>query len=126
MQSGAEGKIKELGKFHPELKPASELKTGEIGYLATGIKDSGKVRVGDTLIKNPNDVEALPGYKEPQPVIFASLYPKNSQQYGNLKDALGKLKLADPAFTFEPESKDSLGRGIPLRFSGFFARRNYF
>lgn len=117
IQSKGEGEIKELGYFRPEFQTKGELKSGEIGYLATGIKEPGKVRVGDTIARNP-DAEALPGYKVPKPVVFASVYPENLDDFENLKEALSKLKLNDSSFAFEVETKEALGRGFRCGFLG--------
>jgi len=126
IQNKIKGKVKEVGIFKPDLTPTEELKAGEIGYIATGIKTPEKVRVGDTLIKIPNskfqisklEVEPLPGYKEPKPVVFTSFYPENASDYDLLKKALEQLKLNDAALTFEPEMKESLGRGFRCGFLG--------
>ena len=124
IQADSEGEAKEIGFFNPELSPQKEMVAGEIGYIATGIKETGKVRVGDTIIKIPNSklqipkTEPLPGYKEPKPMVFASFYPENPDQFDLLKDALTKLKLNDPSLTFEPEMKESLGRGFRCGFLG--------
>lgn len=117
LQAKEKGEIKEVGIFTPELCPVQELRSGEIGYLATGIKEPGKVKVGDTISKEPNS-SPLPGYKEPKPVVFASIYPQNPDDFENLKVALARLKLNDASFTFEPESKESLGRGFKCGFLG--------
>ncbi len=117
IQSKVKGEVKELGYFKPEFSPVKELKSGEIGYLATGIKEPGKVRVGDT-ISNIFNIKPLPGYKEPKPVVFASFYPENPDVFDNLKEALSKLKLNDSSFTFEPETKEALGRGFSCGFLG--------
>lgn len=113
------GVAKEIGYFTPQFSPQKTLKAGEIGYIATGIKEPGKVRVGDTITnwgtKFPNP---LPGYKEPRAMVFASLYPENSDNFDTLKDGLEKLKLNDPSLTFEPETKEGLGRGYLCGFLG--------
>ena len=116
LASKTKGKIKELGYFVPELSPQKKLSAGEIGYIATGIKELGKVRVGDTIAKK--EVEALTGYKESKPMVFASLYPENPDDFDLLKEALAKLALNDPALLFEPESKEALGRGFRCGFLG--------
>lgn len=108
--------IKELGYFSPGLIPQDKLSSGEIGYIATGIKEPGKVRVGDTIIVH--SAPALAGYKEPEPMVYASLYPENPDDFDILKDALSKLKLNDPSLVFEPETKESLGRGFRCGFLG--------
>jgi GTP-binding protein LepA len=112
-----EGQAKEIGYFTPERSIQKTLKIGEIGYLATGIKELGKVRVGDTVTKIPN-LEPLPGYREPKPMVFASIYPENSDDFEILEEALAKLKLNDASLSFELESKESLGRGYRCGFLG--------
>lgn len=117
---------KEVGCFKPELTPGLELGAGEIGYLATGVKEAGKIRVGDTIIKlksknqklKTEDIEPLPGYREPKPMIFASLYPENADDFDILKEGLNKLRLSDPSFTFEQDAKEMLGRGYLCGFLG--------
>ena len=117
--SGFKTEIKEVGYFLPGLTPQKSIKSGEIGYIATGIKEPGKVKVGDTIVKSKNSrVEALYGYKDPQPVVFASLYPEKADDFILLKDALNKLRLSDPALVFEPESREALGRGFRCGFLG--------
>jgi len=119
IRADLEGEAKEIGFFNPELSPQKEMVAGEIGYIATGIKETGKVRVGDTITKlKIINVEPLPGYQEPKPMVFASFYPENPDQFDLLKDALTKLKLNDPSLTFEPEMKESLGRGFRCGFLG--------
>jgi GTP-binding protein LepA len=112
----ASADIKELGFFNPEFAPQEKLCAGEIGYIATGIKEPGKVKVGDTIATS--DVEPLPGYKEPKSMVYASLYPENPDDFDLLKDALFKLKLNDPSLVFEQEAKESLGRGFKCGFLG--------
>ena len=108
--------VKELGCFKPELSARETLSAGEIGYIATGIKEPGRVRPGETIAKQTN--LSLPGYKEPKPVVFANLYPENPDDFELLKDALEKLKLNDPSFVFEMETKEALGRGFRCGFLG--------
>lgn len=113
----------EVGYFSPKLEKSRELSNGEIGYIATGVKFPGKVRVGDTVVKDIDistykHIEPLPGYQEPLLVVFASFYPEDSEQFDELKDALEKLKLTDASLSFEPESSPALGRGFRLGFLG--------
>lgn len=117
--------IKELGYLNPDFSKQQKLLPGEIGYIATGIKEPGKVRAGDTVIASGNwhlasgkKIEPLPGYKEPKAMVFASLYPENPDDFDLLKVALSKLKLNDPALVFEPETKEALGRGFNCGFLG--------
>jgi len=113
-----ETEVKELGYFKPEPLPVKALFAGEIGYIATGIKEPDKVRVGDTIMEPGIGLKPLPGYKEPQPMIFASLYPENPDEFDSLKTALLKLKLNDPSFVFELETREALGRGFRCGFLG--------
>lgn len=111
----------EVGYFAPKLTAAKRLDEGQIGYVATGLKDPGEVRVGDTITMagtDPAHFEPLPGYREMRPMVFASFYPENAEKYDELKDALAKLKLTDAALQYEPESSAGLGRGFRLGFLG--------
>jgi len=118
----AQAEIKELGYLAPVISPQPEIFTGEIGYIATGIKEPGKVRVGDTIVKLPTTnyslSTALAGYQEPNPMVFASFYPENPDDFELLKVALSKLKLQDPALVYEAEMKEALGRGFRCGFLG--------
>lgn len=119
----AQAEIKELGYLNPLMSPQKEIFSGEIGFIATGIKEPGKVRVGDTIAKFDQTntaglVEPLAGYQEPSPMVFASFYPENPDDFDVLKVALSKLKLSDPALIFEPEMKEALGRGFRCGFLG--------
>ena len=124
MSTKTEGEVKEVGYFKPYLVPEKELKVGDVGYIATGIKDLGRVRVGDTIISFKTKVQnlklpvPLPGYQEPKPVVFVSFYPENANDFNLLKDALNKLRMTDPSFNFELEKKESLGRGYRCGFLG--------
>lgn len=109
-------KAKEIGFFTPKLKPFGVLETGETGYIATGIKDPDKLKIGDTLVGG--EAPALVGYKEPKPVVFVSFYPEEGDKYDELKQALGKLRLTDSALTFEADSSEFLGRGFKGGFLG--------
>jgi len=112
-----QSEVKEVGYFSPALTPCSILKSGEVGYIKTGVKEPSKVHAGDT-ISNSLETIALSGYKEPQLVLFLSLYPEDSDNFEILKDALNKLKLNDPTLDFEIESKMALGRGFRCGFLG--------
>lgn len=117
LQAGIKTEVKSVGIFKPELSPVTELSSGEIGFIATGIKISNKVRAGETLTDNPA-VKPLPGYREPQPKVFLSIYPEDSNDFGLLKSSLEKLKLTDASLFFKPEMKGSLGRGFQTGFLG--------
>ena len=119
IQTKTEGEAKEIGYFRPELVETYELKAGEIGYIATGIKTPAKVRVGETITKISNlNVEPLPGYQTPKPMVFASIYTENPDDFDLLKTALAKLKLNDASLSFEPEMREFLGRGFRCGFLG--------
>jgi GTP-binding protein LepA len=115
-------KIKELGFFSPQLKPTKELKSGEIGYIATGIKDPQRVKIGDTIINSKFKIQnskllALPGYQEPKPAVFVSFYPDGGE-YNELKKALQRLKLNDSSLKIEPDFNEVLTRGFKIGFLG--------
>lgn len=114
--TGATAKAKEIGFFTPKLKPSGALNTGETGYIATGIKDPDKLKIGDTLVGG--EAPPLVGYKEPKPVVFVSFYPEDGDKYDEFKQALGKLRLTDSALTFEADSSEVLGRGFKGGFLG--------
>ncbi len=123
MATKTEAEVKELGYLNPLFSAKDKIFAGDIGYIATGIKEPGKVTAGDTIIKFKNQnsnvkIEPLPGYQKPVPMVFASLYPENPDDFGVLKVALGKLKLNDPALVFEQEMKEALGRGFNCGFLG--------
>ncbi len=126
LATGADTEIMELGYFLPALVQAKSLKAGEIGYIATGLKEPEAIRVGDTIAKlkvqssnvKTDGAEPLPGYREPKPVVFASIYPEDADDYTKLRDALRKIKLNDASIFFEPESSDALGRGFRAGFLG--------
>lgn len=108
----------EVGIFSPDRKPKDEISAGEIGYVVTGVKKPGMARVGDTITLFKNQLDALPGYEEPKPVVWASIYPESQDDFDDLKGALGKLKLTDSSFTYEEESSGALGRGFRCGFLG--------
>jgi GTP-binding protein LepA len=108
----------EVGTFSPEEVSRESLKSGEIGYIVTGIKKPGIASVGDTVTKAKNPMSALPGYMNPQPVVWASFYPESQDDFPNLKLALGRLRLSDSSFSFEEESSGTLGRGFRSGFLG--------
>lgn len=125
MAAGAESMAVEVGEFLPNLSPTSRIEAGEIGYIATGLKDVSLCRVGDTVTlarkgdeRAGSDIEPLPGYEEMKPMVYASLYPADGDDYPIMRDALEKLKLNDAAFAFEPESNIALGRGFRCGFLG--------
>jgi GTP-binding protein LepA len=118
LASGAEAETLEVGIFKPNSVKTERLRAGEIGYIATGLKDIGRCRVGDTIALSKSSAKPLAGYKEPKPVVFASFYPADSSDYDLLKESLGKLKLSDASLKYEPESSEGLGRGFRCGFLG--------
>ena len=116
--------VLETGYFSPNLTASDiGMSSGEIGYIATGLKDPGQIRVGDTVTNLQGltlykEFKPLPGYKEPRPMVFASFFPEKSEDHDLLKDALSKLKLTDASLIYEPESSVGLGRGFRLGFLG--------
>ena len=120
-----ESNIVELGHFKPALTSCNKLSCGDIGYVATGFKTVRDCKVGDTLTlksemidKSYNHVKPLPGYKEVQPVMYASFYPQDGEGYDVMRDAMEKLSLNDSSLQFEPESNIALGRGFRCGFLG--------
>lgn len=121
--NSAESVTVEVGHFKPALVACERLSAGDIGYIATGLKEVKECRVGDTVTLKPRERETLratplPGYREIAPAVYASLYPKDGDDYGAMRDALEKLTLNDAAFRFEPESNLALGRGFRCGFLG--------
>ena len=108
----------EVGTFSPEETPRESLESGDTGYIVTGIKKPGIASVGDTITMARNPLPALPGYMQPLPVVWASVFPEDADDFAELKLALGKLKLSDSAFSYEEESSGSLGRGFRCGFLG--------
>ena len=109
----------EVGSFSPELRRLDSLSAGDVGYVATGLKDVADVRVGDTMtIGGRHQPDPLPGYREPKAMVFAGLYPANSADYQELSDALDKLRLSDSAIQYQPESSAALGFGYRMGFLG--------
>jgi GTP-binding protein LepA len=119
MAAGTEADIDDIGFFSPGMSPTDQLSAGEVGYLITGIKDVTRLRVGDTLTTRARPAtEALPGYREVKPMVFCGLFPIDSDQYPELRDALEKLTLNDAALSWEPETSDALGFGFRCGFLG--------
>src|SRR6202022_3224949 len=119
MQAGTEAEIDDIGFFTPAMTPAGALHAGEVGYLITGIKDVSALRVGDTLTSKARPAsEPLPGYREVKPMVFCGLFPIDSDDYPDLRDALEKLTLNDAALSWEPETSDALGFGFRCGFLG--------
>lgn len=102
----------EVGVFAPKPKITGQLNAGEIGYVVTGIKESGFARVGDTVRARASKAHPLSGYAEPKPVVWASVYPESQDDFTALRQALGRLRLSDSSLSFEEESSGVLGRGF--------------
>ena len=119
MATGAEHGCEQVGIFTPKAKAREELSAGEVGFVIAGIKDLHEAKVGDTLtlVKKPAS-EALPGFKEVKPQVFAGLYPVEANEYESLRDALTKLKLNDASLHYEPEVSQALGFGFRCGFLG--------
>ncbi|RYP86519.1 elongation factor 4 [Nocardioides guangzhouensis] len=119
MSTGATHELLELGVISPEQVKAGEIGVGEVGYLITGVKDVRQSRVGDTVTtQHHGATTALGGYKHPNPMVFAGLYPIDGDQYPDLREALDKLQLNDAALTYEPETSGALGFGFRCGFLG--------
>jgi GTP-binding protein LepA len=119
MALGTQFDAEELGFMSPAMRPVAELTAGEVGYVITGLKDVSRLRVGDTLTLRARPAgEPLPGYKEVKPMVFAGLFPTDSDEYPELRDALEKLKLNDAALFYEPETSQALGFGFRCGFLG--------
>jgi GTP-binding protein LepA len=119
MAQGTTFEAEEVGFFSPTMQPAESLGAGEVGYVITGLKDVAKLRVGETLTSQANPAaEPLPGYRDVKPMVFAGLFPTDSDDYPELRDALEKLRLNDAALSYEPETSQALGFGFRCGFLG--------
>jgi GTP-binding protein LepA len=119
MAEGTRFEAEELGFFAPTMRASDTLGAGEVGYVVTGLKDVSRLRVGDTLtsLEHPA-AQPLPGYKDVKPMVFAGLFPTESDDYPDLRDALEKLKLNDASLLYEPETSQALGFGFRCGFLG--------
>jgi GTP-binding protein LepA len=119
MAQGTRFEAEEVGFFSPTMVAADALRAGEVGYVITGLKDVSKLRVGDTLTSERRPAaEPVPGYKDVKPMVFAGLFPTDSDDYPELRDALERLKLNDAALFYEPETSQALGFGFRCGFLG--------
>jgi GTP-binding protein LepA len=119
MALGTRFEAQEIGFMSPAMRPVQELQAGEVGYVITGLKDVSELRVGDTLTAEKRAAATpLPGYKDVKPMVFAGLFPTESDDYPELRDALEKLKLNDAALFYEPETSQALGFGFRCGFLG--------
>ena len=119
MAAGSIFEVSQVGIFSPKIEPVRELSAGEVGYIIAGIKQVTDTKIGDTITDADNPAqEPCPGYKDIKPLVFCGLYPTQSHQYENLRDALNKLRLNDASFIYEPETSLALGFGFRCGFLG--------
>ncbi|MDI6872939.1 MAG: translation elongation factor 4 [Actinomycetota bacterium] len=119
MASGTRAEVDEVGYFSPDMTSCQELEAGDVGYIITGVKDVSRIKVGDTVTGYDRPAaEPLPGYREPKPMVFAGIYPVDSDDFQELEEALQRLKLNDAALTFTRENSKALGFGFRCGFLG--------
>ena len=119
MSSGKCFEVSQVGIFSPKMESMHELSSGDVGYVIAGIKQVTDTKIGDTITNADNPAqEPCPGYKDIKPLVFCGLYPTQSHQYENLRDALNKLRLNDSSFIYEPETSLALGFGFRCGFLG--------
>jgi GTP-binding protein LepA len=119
MAQGTSFEAEELGVMSPAREPVASLGAGEVGYVVTGLKDVSRLRVGDTLTsRRRRAAEPLPGYQDVKPMVFAGIFPTDSDEYPELRDALERLKLNDASLSYEPETSQALGFGFRCGFLG--------
>jgi GTP-binding protein LepA len=119
MAQGTSFEAEELGVMSPAREPVVSLGSGEVGYVMTGLKDVSRLRVGDTLTsRRRRAAEPLPGYQDVKPMVFAGIFPTDSDEYPELRDALERLKLNDASLSYEPETSHALGFGFRCGFLG--------
>ena len=123
MRAGREFVVTEMGQFRPDPTKIDELGAGQVGYFTANIKTIDDVGIGDTVTDafNPT-AEPMSGYKEPKPMVYSGLYPVNNNEFEDLREALGKLKLNDSSFSYVPEVSDGLGFGFRCGFLGMLHR----
>jgi GTP-binding protein LepA len=123
MSGGTEYEVTDIGQFRPAPTEVEALSTGQVGYFMAQIKNIKEVRIGDTVTNALRPAEAaLPGYKEPKPMVFSGLYPTNNNDFENLREALAKLQLNDSSFSYVPEVSEGLGFGFRCGFLGMLHR----
>jgi GTP-binding protein LepA len=123
MRMGTEFDVMDLGQFRPAMTSCDRLSAGQVGYFMAQIKTLGDVHIGDTVTEALRPTAtALPGYKEPKPMVYSGLYPINNNEFESLREALGKLRLNDSSFTYQPESSEGLGFGFRCGFLGMLHR----
>jgi GTP-binding protein LepA len=123
MRGGTEHEVSDLGQFRPAPTACDQLSAGQVGYFMAQIKDIQDVHIGDTVTDalHPTDT-ALPGYKEPKPMVFSGLYPVNNNDFETLRESLAKLRLNDSSFVYQPEVSEGLGFGFRCGFLGMLHR----
>jgi len=122
VNAGEDFKPNEIGIFTPEAKPVDKLSTGQVGYIATGLKDISFLKIGDTIVhkEEKNTTTALPGFHEPTPMVFMELYPIDNDHFQDLVEAMEKLKLHDSALQYQKTHSQALGNGLRVGFLGIF------
>jgi GTP-binding protein LepA len=119
MSNGRAYDVQQVGVFAPDMRPVDELSAGQVGYITASIKRVADAKVGETITEALRPTATpFPGYRDAKPMVFAGLYPIEDSDYEGLRDALEKLRLNDPAFTFEPETSLALGYGFRCGFLG--------
>src|SRR6266850_37649 len=119
MSNGRSYEVQQVGVFSPDMRPVEELSAGQVGYLTASIKRVADAKVGETITETARPTAvAFPGYRDAKPMVFAGLYSIEDTDYEALRDALEKLRLNDPAFTYEPETSLALGYGFRCGFLG--------
>ncbi len=117
--NGRQYDVQQVGVFSPDMRPTGELTTGQVGYITASIKRVGDAKIGDTITEALRPTaEPFPGYRDAKPMVFSGLFPIEDTEYEALRDALEKLRLNDPAFSFEPETSLALGYGFRCGFLG--------
>lgn len=123
MRNGRQYDVIEIGQFRPEATPVEGLRAGQVGYFTANIKEIRDVHIGDTVTEAARPTgQPLPGYVQPKPMVFSGLYPVNSADFEDLREALTKLSLNDSSFTFHPETSEGLGFGFRCGFLGMLHR----
>ncbi len=118
LANDAKALVQDVGFFTPEMTSSAAIGTGEVGYIVTGLKELDKVKVGDTICSKDDKTQQLPGYKEVNPMVFASLFPTNADEYPKLRDAIAKLTLNDASLTYTTENIPAIGFGFRCGFLG--------
>jgi GTP-binding protein LepA len=118
MSTGREYEVTEMGVYTPKAKAVDALSVGEVGFFSANIKDIVQAKIGDTITLSKQEPEPLPGFQDVKPMVFAGMFPINTDDYENLRDAVTKLKLNDASFSYEPENSVALGFGFRCGFLG--------